>query len=202
VQQGAANVVERTAGSTPVVVAPTLTQTFASKRFTPHVSLRAPAGWNLGTDNVSQFSVNAPRGSTSIEFLLDPYASSPIGAPLSNVSRTANGLSAWLHDTSALHAAAGQGSRLGRPVLSVQSIDIGASSHPSAYLTFRDHGRATTFATGPGPTRLYLASIRIDAVHTLAVAVRPRRRRNSTPRCRRGCRQEPEVRRFPQRSPR
>ncbi len=168
---GVANVVERTGGSTPAVVTPALTQTFASTRFTPHVSLRAPAGWTLGTDAAGRFSVNAPRRSTSIEFLLDPYASSPSGAPLSSVSRTADGLSAWLHDTRALHAAVGQGSRLGRPVLSVQSVDIGASSRPRAYLTFRDRG--ATLTTGVGRTRLYLTSIRIGTlVHTLAVAVR------------------------------
>jgi serine/threonine protein kinase len=170
---GPANVVKRSTGSTPVVVAPALTRTFASKRFTPHVSVRAPAGWTLGTNTISQFSVNAPRGSTSIEFRLDPYAASPSGAPITSVSRTANGLSAWLHSIAALHAAAGQGSRLGRPVLTVQSVDIGSSSDPRPYLTFRNHGRATTFATGAGRTRLYLASIRIGTlVHTLAVAVR------------------------------
>jgi predicted Ser/Thr protein kinase len=170
---GPANVVQRTAGSTRVVVAPALTQAFASKRFAPHVSVRAPAGWTLGTDTLSRFTVNAPRGSTSVEFRLDPYAASPSGAPLRSVSRSANGLSAWLHGTRTLHAAAGQGSRLGRPVLTVQSVDIGSSSRPRPYLTFRNHGRATTLATGAGRTRLYLASIRIGTlVHTLAVVVR------------------------------
>ena len=170
---GAPNVVKRTAGSTPVVVAPSLTETFTSKRFTPHVSVRAPAGWTLGTDAVTQFSVHTPRGSTSVEFRLDPYASSPSGLPIQSVSRTANGLSGWLHATRTLHAAAGQGIRLGRPVLTVQSVDIGSSSHPRPYLTFRNHGRATTLATGAGRTRLYLASIRIGTlVHTLAIAVR------------------------------
>jgi hypothetical protein len=170
---GTANAVQRPAGSTPVIAAPVLSRTFAAKRFTPRLSVRAPAGWTLRSDTVSQFSLKAPRGSTSIEFRLDPYASSPSGAPLSSVSRTANGLSAWLHGTTALHAAAGQGSRLGRPVLTVQSVDIGSSSRPRAFLTFRDHGQAAALTTGDGRTRLYLTSIRIDArVHTLAVAIR------------------------------
>ena len=170
---GTANVVTRSAGSAPVVAAPVLAQTFVAKRFTPRLSVRTPAGWTLGTDTVGEFSLEAPRGSTSIEFRLDPYASSLRGAPLASVSRTANGLSAWLHATSALNAAAGQGSRLGRPVLTVQSVDIGSSSSPRPYLTFRDHGRATTLATGAGRTRLYLTSIRVGTlVHTLAVAVR------------------------------
>ena len=170
---GTANVVKRSAGSTPVVVATALTRTFASKRFTPRVSVRTPAGWTLATDAVREFSLKAPRGSTSIEFRLDPWAASASGAPLASVSRTANGLSAWLHGTRVLHAAAGQGSRLGRPVLTVQSVDIGSSSRPRAYLTFRNHGRATTLATGAGRTRLYLTSIRVGSlVHTLAVAVR------------------------------
>jgi tRNA A-37 threonylcarbamoyl transferase component Bud32 len=170
---GTANVVRRSAASTPVVAAPVLTRTFVAKRFTPRLSVRTPAGWTLGSDSASVFSLKAPRGPTTIEFRLDPYASSPSGAALSSVSRTANGLSAWLHGTTALNAAAGQGSRLGRPVITVQSIDIGSSSRPRPYLTFRDHGRATTLSTGAGRARLYLTSIRIGTlVHTLAVAVR------------------------------
>ena len=170
---GTANVVKRSAASTPVVAAPVLTRTFATKRFAPRLSVRTPAGWTLGSDSASVFSLKAPRPSTTIEFRLDPYASSPSGAPLSSVSRTANGLSAWLHGTSSLNAAAGQGSRLGRPVLTVQSVDIGSSSRPRPYLTFRDHSRATTLSTGAGRTRLYLTSIRVGTlVHTLAVAVR------------------------------
>ncbi len=169
---GTANVVKRSATSTPVVAAPALTRTFAAKRFTPRLSVRTPAGWTLGSDSARVFSLKAPRKSTRIEFRLDPYASSPSGAPISSVSRTANGLSAWLHGTTALNAAAGQGGRLGRPVLTVQSVDIGSSSHPRPYLTFRDHGRVTTLSTGAGRTRLYLTSIRLGTlVHTLAVAV-------------------------------
>jgi tRNA A-37 threonylcarbamoyl transferase component Bud32 len=170
---GTPNAVTRPVGSNPVVATPALTQTFASTRFTPHVSVHAPAGWTLDTDTASEFSLKAPRESTTIAFRLDPYASTPGGAPMTSVSRTANGLSAWLHSIAALHAAAGQGSRLGRPVLTVQSVDIGSSSRSRPYLTFRNPGRTTTFATGRVLTRLYLTSIRVGTlVHTLAVAVR------------------------------
>ncbi|MEP6813264.1 MAG: serine/threonine-protein kinase [Actinomycetota bacterium] len=170
---GKANVAAPSVKSAPIAAAPTLAQTFSAKRFAPRLSVRAPTGWTLTSDSTSVFALKAPRGSASIEFRLDPYAASFSGEPLSSVSRSANGLSAWLHGTPAFRAAAPQGSRLGRPVLTVASVDIGPSPRARPYLTFRNPGRVTTFATGAGRARLYLTSIRIGAlVHTLAVAVR------------------------------
>jgi serine/threonine protein kinase len=172
---GTPNVATPGAVAAPVAAAPALSLTFAARRFTPHLSVRAPSGWSLGTDSSTVFSLKAPRGATSIEFRLDPEATSPNGAPLSGVSRTANGLSAWLRATQALNASAPQGGRLGRPVLTVTSIDIGSSPHSRPYLTFARGGRAATLATGAGRTRLYLSSIRIRTlVHTLAIAVTSR----------------------------
>jgi hypothetical protein len=132
--------------------------------------VRTPAGWTRAADGKDVFSVKALHGATSIEFRLDPSAASPSGTPLSGISRTANGLSAWLRATHALNASAPQGSRLGRPALTVASLDIGPSSQARAYLAFR--GSAATLATGVGRARVYLSSIRIGTlVHTLVIAV-------------------------------
>jgi hypothetical protein len=150
--------------------APALTRTFGAKRFKPYISARTPAGWARGADTTSLFSLNSPHGSTSIEFRLDPSAASPGGMPLSNVSRTANGLTAWLHATTAFNTSRPQGSRLGQPVLTAVSLDIGSSAHGRPFLTFRSHA---TLRTGAGRTRLYLTPIRIGTlVHTLVIAVR------------------------------
>jgi serine/threonine protein kinase len=168
---GTANVVTRSVAVAPAAAAPALTRTVAARRFTPRLSVRTPAGWTRAADGKGVFSVKAPHGATSIEFRLDPSAASPSGAPLSGVSRTANGLSAWLRATQALNASAPQGSRLGRPALTVASVDIGPSSRARAYLTFR--GPAATLATGTGRARVYLTSIRIGTlVHTLVIAVK------------------------------
>jgi hypothetical protein len=171
---GTANVVAPFAtAAAPVAVAPALTRTLAATHFTPHLSVRTPAGWTVRSDSVGVFGLKAPHGSASIEFRLDPSAASPSGSPLSSVSRSSNGLSAWLHGNRALRATAPQGSRLGRPVLTAASVDIGSSSLHRPYFTFRDHGPPATLVTGRGGTRLYLSSIRIGTlVHTLVIAVR------------------------------
>jgi predicted Ser/Thr protein kinase len=170
---GTANVVARPAVAPRAVAGPALPQTLGSKRFTPRLSVRAPAGWTRAVDAADAFRVEARDKSTSIEFRLDPAATSARGLGLANVSGSANGLSAWLHRTADLHASAPQGIHLGRPVLTVASLDLARSAQGRPYFSFRFHGRVTTWSTGAAPVRVYLTPIRIGlVVHTLAIAVR------------------------------
>jgi serine/threonine-protein kinase len=170
---GPANVVARPAISPQAVAGPTLTQTVAAKRFVPHLSLRTPPGWTRGADAADVFGVDGPGGRASIQFRLDPAATSTQGVALSSVSGSANGLSAWLHRTPDIHAAGPEGIHLGRPVLTVTSIDLAGSAHGRPYFLFRSHGKTATWSTGASGARVYLSPIRIGpVVHTLAIVVR------------------------------
>ena len=170
---GAANVVTRPATVVRAAAGPALTQTLSAKRFTPSLSVRAPAGWRRDADDAEVFRVDAPGGRTSIEFRLDPAATSARGIALPDVSGSAKSLSAWLHRTRSVHAAAPQGSHLGRPVLTVTSLDLAPSTQGRPYLSFRSRGRRTMWSTGASGVRVYLTPIRIGSiVHRLAIAVR------------------------------
>src|SRR5581483_3632577 len=170
---GTANVVARPAVAPRAVSGPALPQTVAATRFTPRLTLRTPARWTRTADGAAAFRVTAPGGRTSIEFRLDPAATSAGGVPLAGVSHSANGLSAWLHRTTALHASAPQGSRIGKPVLTVASLGLARAPQGRPYFLFRSHGTKTFWSTGRVPVRLYVTPLRVgSAVHTLAVAAR------------------------------
>jgi hypothetical protein len=169
---GTANVVARPAFALRAAAGPTLPRRLAAKRFTPRLSVRTPAGWTRTADDAGVFSVQAPGGRTSIEFRLDPAATSVQGLPVTTVSGSAHGLSAWLHRTGSVHAGGPQGIHLGSPVLTVTSIDLARSAHGRPYLSFRPGGKPTTWSTGAA-VRVYLTPIRIlTDVHVLAIRVR------------------------------
>jgi len=168
---GTANVVARPAVPPRAAAGPALPQAVAAKRFTPRLSVHTPAGWTQAVDDGAAFRIDGPGGHTSIEFRLDPAATSAHGTVLTDVSGSANGLSAWLHRTVSVHATAPQGIHLGRPVLTVTSLDLARSTHGRPFFSFRSGGRETTWSTGTA-TRVYLTSIQVKGVvHVLAIAV-------------------------------
>src|SRR5581483_9212619 len=141
---GTANVVARPAVAPRAVSGPALPQTVAATRFTPRLTLRTPARWTRTADGAAAFRVTAPGGR-----------------------------SAWLHRTTALHASAPQGSRIGKPVLTVASLGLARAPQGRPYFLFRSHGTKTFWSTGRVPVRLYVTPLRVgSAVHTLAVAAR------------------------------
>ena len=169
---GTANVVARPAAAPQAATAPVLPQTLAAKRFTPRLTVQVPNGWKRRADTAGEFRVEAANGHTSIEFRLDPRATSARGTALPNVSGSANGLSAWLHRTPTVHSTAPQGIHIGKPVLTVTSLDLARSAHGRPYLSFRSHGKTTMWSTGAA-VRVYLTPIQIKGVvHILAIAVR------------------------------
>jgi len=168
---GTANVVTRPAVAPRAAAGGVLPQTLASKQFTPRLTLGTPAGWRRIADDAAVFRIEAPNGHTTIEFRLDPAATSAGGGVLANVSGSANGLSAWLHRTSPFDAGGPQGIHLGRPVLTVTSIDLPASGQGRPFFSFRSHGEKTTWSTG-ARTRVFLTPVVIKGVvHILAIAV-------------------------------
>jgi tRNA A-37 threonylcarbamoyl transferase component Bud32 len=170
---GIANAVRRPAAAARAAAGPVLARALVAKRFAPHVTVHMPAGWTRRADSPRVFRVAAPSGRTSIEFRLDPAATSARGVALAGVSPTAHGLSAWLHRTPALHAGAPRGGHVGRPVLAVVSVDLARSRSGRPYLSFHSRAGTTTWSTGPAATRVYLTPVRIGTVvHTLAIAVR------------------------------
>lgn len=169
---GTANVVARPAVSPQVAAAPSLPQTLAATRFTPRLTVRTPPGWTRASDIADVFRVESPDGRSSIEFRLDPTATSARGIALPNVSGSANSLSAWLHRTAGVHATAPLGIHLGRPVLTVASLDLARSAQSRPYFSFKT-GRKPKWSTGPARVRIYLSPIRIGSVvHTLAIVAR------------------------------
>jgi serine/threonine-protein kinase len=166
---GTANVVARPAVAPHAVTGPALTQKLAAKRFTPRLTVHTPPGWTRAGDSADSFRVRAPDGRTSLEFRLDPAATSAKGIALANVSHSANGLSAWLHRTSALHTSAPEGIRIGTPVLTVASLDLASAARGRPYFAFGHD----LWSTGRLPVRLYLTPLRVGAlVHTLAIEAR------------------------------
>src|SRR5262249_40503517 len=83
---GTANVVARPAVVPRAVAGPKLPQTLAALRFTPRLSVRTPARWRRTVDAAGVFRVQAPGGRASIEFRLDPAATSARGTSLTNIS--------------------------------------------------------------------------------------------------------------------
>jgi serine/threonine-protein kinase len=169
---GTANVVTRPRVAPRAVTAPVLPLTLASKRFTPRLTVHAPAGWTSAADDAGVFRIRAADGRTSIEFRLDPAATSAGGTRLSRVSGSANGLSAWLARTPSVNSTSPQGIHLGSPVLTVTSLDLAPSAGRRPYFSFPSGGATTTWSTGPR-TRVYLTPVSVHGVvHILAVALR------------------------------
>jgi hypothetical protein len=147
---------------------PPLVRTLSPRAFTPHVTVRAPAGWRLGPAEPDAFTLAAPSR-TSMRFVLDPRASTASGQPRADVSSTPAGLAAWLQTQKPLQASAPVAKLAGKPPLSVSVVDLSPQTS-APYLAFAD---APALRTRAGePTRLWLTSIRFDAyVHTLAIVL-------------------------------
>jgi serine/threonine-protein kinase len=157
--------------SLPAVKKPPLPRTLVARRFVPHLSMRAPAGWRVRSDEASGYTIASPTGGT-LAFRLDPFAVGADGRPLADVSRTPNGLATWLENNGSLAVTSPAMSLLGHPALTVFRLDLKASaSSGAAYLGFP--GAGSTLRVDPRrPVRLYLAQVRLDTlVHTLAVTV-------------------------------
>jgi tRNA A-37 threonylcarbamoyl transferase component Bud32 len=165
---GTANVVARPPVAPRAAAAVALPQRLVATRFVPRLSLRTPHGWTRVADRAGVFRIESPGGRTSIEFRIDPAATSAGGVRLKTVSGSANGLSAWLHRTGSVHASAPQGIHLGRPVLAATSVSLAVSARPRPYFSF---GQAA-WSTGAA-TRVYLTPVRVKGiVHIIAVEAR------------------------------
>ena len=171
----------------PVVVSPALPTMLASRSFKPRVSVRVPKGWALGHDTPHSFSVTSPNGS-SIEFVLDPLASTPTGGPLRTISTTPRGLTTWLQKHPGLALTAPQTVLMGTPLLTATSLDVRLSKAGPA-------GGVTYFITPggdasqhPRPTCAPLphaGSDRHAGAHASPSSSSRPRRRHSERRCRR-----------------
>jgi tRNA A-37 threonylcarbamoyl transferase component Bud32 len=152
-------------------LAATPTGVIASRRFSPHLMLRVPAGWTA-LDERKTFGVG-PSGATAIRFWLDPRASAPSGAPLASVSTTPAGLVAWLRNVPALHISTPATKVVGEPVLTTSMVDVRSRAGTVTFLTVGSNGSAQAIRATPArPLRLYLTAVRVGTVvHTLAFAV-------------------------------
>jgi hypothetical protein len=162
----------RPAAAAPTIAAPALTKTLTSKAFAPRVSLRAPAGWSVRTDDGNAFAVATSNG-TQITFRRDPTASAASGSALNGISGSPNGLVRWLQQQHAVSVTTPNTTLLGRPALTVSVVDIRPRSGAVPYLTFRGHGNGSPLRAAPGrPVRLYLTAVRLGTVvHTLAFTI-------------------------------
>jgi Protein kinase domain len=158
--------------STSTIAAPALRTTFTSHAFVPRLTVRTPSGWSVRSDNAHAFSLASANG-TLIGFWLDPFAAAPSGTALTNVSQTPNGLVRWLQRAKPIVVSTPNSTLLGRPALTVATVDVRPRSSGVTYLTFRGHGYAFPLRAVPGkPARLFLTSVRIGTlVHTLAFAI-------------------------------
>jgi serine/threonine-protein kinase len=154
----------------PVVVSPALPTMLASRSFKPRISVRVPKGWTLGHDTPHSFSVASPNGS-SIEFVLDPLASTPTGGPLRTISTTPRGLTTWLQKHPGLALTAPQTVLMGTPLLTATSLDVRLSkAGPAGGVTYFTTSGAMLRSTRGRPVRLYLTPVRIATLaHTLAI---------------------------------
>jgi hypothetical protein len=165
--------VARPATKTPTASAtPALTQEVTAHIFTPRVTVRIPHDWNVLTDNGHTFSIAGATG-TVISFWLDPRPASPSGKPLSGISMTPNGLVRWLQKQRPLVVTAPSTRLLGKPALTVSTVNVRPRGGDVSYLTFRGRGYAFLLrATAGKPVELRLTGVRIDTlVHTLAFAI-------------------------------
>ena len=154
----------------PVVVSPALPTTLASRNFKPHLAVRVPKDWALRRDTPHSFSVTSPNGS-SIEFVLDPLASTVNGAPVHTISTTARGLTTWLQKRPGLVLTAPQTVLMGTPLLTATSIDVRLSkAGPAGGVTYFTTPGGTLRSTRGRPVRLYLTPVRIATLaHTFAI---------------------------------
>jgi serine/threonine-protein kinase len=153
----------------PAVATPALPTTLASQTFRPHLSVRVPSGWALGHDTSRSFSVASPNGS-SIEFVLDPLASTAGGAPVHTVSTTPRGLTTWLQKRPGLVVTAPQTILMGTPLLTATSIDVRLSKAAHGGVIYFTSPAGALRSNRARPVRLYLTPIRIATLaHTLAI---------------------------------
>ena len=154
----------------PVVVSPALPTALVSRSFKPRVSVRVPKGWALGHDTPDSFSVTSPNGS-SLEFVLDPLASTPSGGPLHAVSTTPRGLTTWLQKNPGLALTAPQTVLMGTPLLTATSLDVRLSkAGPAGGVTYFITPGGGLRSTRGRPVRLYLTPVRIATLaHTFAI---------------------------------
>ena len=152
------------------MVSPALPTMLASRSFKPRISVRVPKGWTLGHDTPHSFSVASPNGS-SIEFVLDPLASTPTGGPLRTISTTPRGLTTWLQKHPGLALTAPQTVLMGTPLLTATSLDVRLSkAGPAGGVTYFTTSGAMLRSTRGRPVRLYLTPVRIATLaHTLAI---------------------------------
>jgi predicted Ser/Thr protein kinase len=145
-----------------VAAPPALTKTFASKGFTPPLTLRAPSGWSLRTSS-SMAMVLASAGGTTLTITADPVAHP------GNVSGTPTALATWLRNRKDLRVSAPATQFLSRPTLTWIHVDV-SSRHDSASF-FALGGGARIRSEAGKPMRLYLANVRVRrTTHTLLVA--------------------------------
>ena len=162
--------VSRPAATGPVAATqPSAMKTISSHGFRPRLRVRTPSDWHVAADNARAFSLASANG-TLIGFWLDPAASAANGTPLTNVSRTPNGLVRWLQETKTLVVSTPDTRLLGHPALTVSSADINPRTNAVTYLALL---HSFPLRAVPGkPTRLYLTAVRIGTlVHTLAFAI-------------------------------
>jgi tRNA A-37 threonylcarbamoyl transferase component Bud32 len=159
----------------PVVPTLALGATLIARHFWPRLTVHTPRSWRVRIDTRREFTLLAPGG-TTLDFRLDPHASSTSGTPLANVSSTAAGLSMWLRGDRAVAVSPPQTVRLGRQVITVTYLGVKPAAGSPArvpYLAFVGRGHPAPLAAGGARTvRVYLAPIRIDTlVHQLAVVI-------------------------------
>jgi hypothetical protein len=161
---GAPNALVRRA-ITPAAAPPKLTQTFASRRFAPRITVRAPAGWRVLDDDSGRFALGF-GGSERLTAFLDPSAFRG-GHRLTSVSTTPLGLATWLQHDRRLTVSNPDTLLIGRPALTARSLDVIRSTAP--FLAFR---RFTYPSSKGRVVRLYFTPVRIGTlVHTLVIVV-------------------------------
>ena len=136
-----------------VTAPPALTKTFASKGFTPRVTLRTPSDWSSRSDSSGALVFESASG-TTLTVTKDPSARS------ATVSGTPTALAGWLRSRKDLRASAPETMFLSRPTLTWLRIDLSVR-----------HGVAHVFTFTGKRLRLYLANVRVRrTTHTLLVA--------------------------------
>jgi hypothetical protein len=152
----------------PQSAEPALPERLVSRSFRPRLTIAVPEGWRRVSDTAGEYRIVSPSG-TSVDFRLDPLASSSAGSPLANVSTTPTSLAAWLQRNRAVAVTAPQALYTGRQVFQTLFLGVTASKRVP-YLVFA-HGSPLT-ATPGHRARVYLTPVRLRSLtHTLAIAV-------------------------------
>jgi serine/threonine protein kinase len=154
------------AAAIPRTPVPALSRRLVSRRFRPRVVVRVPATWHLAGDTTDEYRVASPSG-TTIDFRLDPFATSVGGSRLAGISATPTSLAAWLQRDRALRATPPQALYTGRQVFQTLFLGVHATTR-TAYFTFA--GSPPVVASPGHHARVYLTPVRLSSItHTLAI---------------------------------